>query len=135
MDALQKIDNIQQFVKVPTHLTLGDAKRGRRLCEQYPILRDLAVFMENPENRVFIHRYMNSVENFQRMVHLMKLYETIDLAFEKRGLGDAWAWHKIFALYNLWRDPEMRRLFITRPGQAGGAIVPPDFKYSASLTL
>lgn len=53
-------------------------KSGVKLVNSYPILEDIAQFMEHPMCREFYEKYMKNSETLEKMLDMLFLYEKID---------------------------------------------------------
>lgn len=95
-DELEKLKNIK-VPDFPLHL----AKRGRELYKKNQLLRDVATFMEQPENYFFYKKYMCDTDRFHNILILLRLYEIISRCVDENMNG----YYKIFILYYLLKHP------------------------------
>lgn len=115
---LDKIDNMSSVVssvRLPTH-SLEELKniekKGVRLYRTQPVLRDIATFMEHPENIAFYERYFTNEKYFNKTMSLLRLYRKISKCLDAHPAYNFNAYFKIFILYNILQNREYCRLLI-----------------------
>lgn len=111
------IKNLDNLTRASIPPIVGDAqmrhaqKKGISLYRNDPFMRDIATFMEHPENRVFYEKYMNP-EGISTLLSILKVYSSISKVLEKSNM-EFNAYHKIFLLYSFLKNPNYSR-FITK---------------------
>lgn len=106
---VQKLGNLSIPTIPESHLHWSE-KRGIHLYRNNPFLRDIATFMEHPENYAFYKKYMEP-EKISVLLSILKIYQSISSMLEKSAFPYN-AYHKIFLLYTLLKNPNYSK-FIT----------------------
>lgn len=96
---IQKLENLKLPIDV-RYMSHYEHK-GRLLYKTNTLFRDVATFMEQPENYQFYLKYMCDPERFQVIMVYLKLYEIISRFMSE----DINAYCKLYALYYILRHP------------------------------
>lgn len=85
-------------------------KQGRKLYQTESLLRDVATFMESPENIHFFNKYMSNPERFKNVMLYLKMYQLITQYLDRNN-DTLNGYHKIFILYYLFHHPVYGSIF------------------------
>ncbi len=109
------IDRLSNLNLVPRDFVARQyyEKKGRFIYKTDSEMRDVCTVMEHPEFFQFYYKYMRDFEKFKRTLVLLRLYEIISRKFQQTCPGAHNAYHKLFFLYNLMRDPDLRRILFS----------------------
>jgi hypothetical protein len=85
-------------------LTLEES-RGQHIYQSNPFIRDIATFMESPENREFYEKYMTNQSELEQTLLFLSVYHSICKKAPKlNGL------QRISLLTKFFKDPQTREL-------------------------
>jgi hypothetical protein len=104
---LKNLENVD--FKIDDFQIKNAEKKGIHLYKNDELLRDIATFMEHPENQNFYKKYFSDIDTFKAILSLMKIYEIISIILEKNGL-EFNAYHKIYVLYLFMKNPLYSRI-------------------------
>lgn len=96
---VQKLENLNLPIE-RRHLS-GYERKGKFLYQNNKLFRDVATFMEQPENFQFYKKYMCDPQQYQQIMVYLKVYELITRFLDE----DINAYCKLYVLYYLLRHP------------------------------
>lgn len=102
---IKKLENIKFPINITDKELKLAEKRGIYIYKNIQMLRDVATFMENPENILFFKKYMENKKYFDHIFSMLKIYEIITTTLNKKNNIECNAYHKLFLLYILINNP------------------------------
>lgn len=78
---------------------------GRKIYTENPFLRDIATFMENPENRQFYTKYFTKRTQLEEVLFFLHMYHILD---EQTKSHDLNGFHKLSLLLKFIDNNEIR---------------------------